>query len=110
MEPAEILINDMIHAADVSCSDDRSIQDVCVVTYLVGRRIGQFDRYDMCTDTFWTIYDISYDTLHVAVLLRQVFTYMLSRCSYSKHFITCWYETLIEYTIVEILNVIYFIL
>ena len=38
----------------------------------IGLRIGQFDRYDMCIDTFWSISDKSYDTLQVDVLLKRV--------------------------------------
>ena len=43
--------------------------------YPVGMRIGQFDRYDMCTETVWSISDMSYDTLHAIVLLKQVYMY-----------------------------------
>ena len=42
-----------------------------------GLRIGQFDRYDICIDTFWSISEISYDTLQVVVLLKQVYGFQI---------------------------------
>ena len=68
---------------------------------LLGLRIGQFDQYDMGTDTFWSIYDISYD-IYMWLCYWNGLTFMLSRYSYSMHLIMRWYETQIEYTIVEI--------
>ena len=36
-------------------------------------RVGQFDRYDMCIDIFWSISDVSYDTILVTVLHKPIF-------------------------------------
>ena len=39
--------------------------------FILNLRIGQFDRYDMCIDTFWSISDISDDTFHMTMLLKR---------------------------------------
>ena len=45
------------------------------LSYFPGPRIGQFDRHDMSIDTFWSISDISYDILHVTVLLKPIYAF-----------------------------------
>ena len=54
----------------------RLMNECLIVRYdSVGLGIGQFDRYDMCIDTFWSIFNISYDPFHVNVLIEWNWIY-----------------------------------
>ena len=70
-------------------------------TRILGLRISEFDQYDMCIDTLWLISDISYDILHVTVLLKPTYAFQVFLFK-----IIQWYETWIEYTVVKIINAI----
>ena len=53
----------------------------------------------------WSISDISYDTLHVPLLLKSIFAFQFPGIFYWKHLIVR-YVTEIEYTVVNIIYAI----
>ena len=69
---------------------------------MIGLCIGQFDRYDMCIDTSWSISDVSYDTLDVTMLLELIYAFQVF---FFKHLIGRRYVTGIEYAVVVIIIV-----
>ena len=66
-------------------------------------RIGQFDRYNMCIETFWSISDISYCVLHVTVLSKPISAFHVLLFKTHNHTMVI---IRLEYTIVKLINVI----
>ena len=82
-------LSEMGHVPDMSYYT-RNIMGF-MYTYVLGLHIGQFDQYDMCIDTFYWYLYISYDTcLQIDCVTKMSLSYPLS---YSKHFITWWWDS-----------------